>query len=256
MVMMLADVAVVWARKLRVSPGLMVQTTMMALLGPAPAAAIGVLSIFLVDGVIYRLGVVPTAMNRMTVALLGLVGGILFQILRTAVDLGMTDAVYAGLVLPVYMLLAVTNLAVISAAHPLLEWDERARLFKESGLPSLPLELLNGIFAATAVLLWAQRGHVAPAGLLAVLVVLIPLTRSVMEGIRSSDDLVTLRKVSDARAADVARLAMDRDRLLTEVLDAEERERARLAESLHDGPMQRLIALRQDAAEPDARRRR
>ena len=37
---------------------------------------------------------------------------------------------------------------------------------------------------------------------------------------------------------------------MEEVLDTEERERARLAESLHDGPMQRLIALRQDAAEP------
>ena len=39
---------------------------------------------------------------------------------------------------------------------------------------------------------------------------------------------------------------MDRSRLLSEVLDAEERERARLAESLHDGPLQQLAATRQD----------
>jgi two-component system NarL family sensor kinase len=45
----------------------------------------------------------------------------------------------------------------------------------------------------------------------------------------------------------------DRDRLLSEVLSAESRERARLAESLHDGPMQRLIAMRQDVAEGRAR---
>jgi hypothetical protein len=62
------------------------------------------------------------------------------------------DAEYAALVLPVYVLLAVANPAVISAAHPLVEPRERARLLKDSGLPSLPLELLNGIFAATAVL--------------------------------------------------------------------------------------------------------
>ena len=44
---------------------------------------------------------------------------------------------------------------------------------------------------------------------------------------------------SDARAVEVARLASDHERLLAEVLSTEERERARLAESLHDGPMQR-----------------
>jgi signal transduction histidine kinase len=251
LVMVLADVAVVWARKLRVSPGLMVQTTMMALLGPSPAVAIGALSIFLIDGVVYRVGAVRTLMNVMTAAVLGLTGGLIFEALRGALGLGMADSAYAALVLPVYGLLAMLNLAVICAFHPLLQAGERARVFRESGLPTLPLELLNGIFAATAVLLWAQSGYLAAAGLLAVLVCLIPLTRSVVEGVRSSDDLVTLREVSDARAAEVARLASDRERLLAEVLDVEERERARLAESLHDGPMQRLLALRQDAVEPD-----
>jgi signal transduction histidine kinase len=251
-VMVLADVAVVWARKLRVSPGLMVQTTLMALLGPSPAVVLGVFSISLVDGVIYRLGLVRTGMNLMTVAVLGLAGGALFEFLRTQLGVSRDDTEYAALVLPVYVGLAFANLAVISAAHPLFGPGERIRLFRESGVPSLPLELLNGMFAATAVFLWAQGGHLAAAGLLAVLVVLIPLTRSVMEGVTSSDDLITLKQVSDARAAEVARLASDRERLLSEVLDAEERERARLAESLHDGPMQRLVALRQDAADPDS----
>ena len=252
-VMILADIAVVWARKLRVSAGLMVQATMMALLGAAPAVAIAALSIFLIDGVIYRVGHVRTMMNVMTFAVLGLVGGILFEILRAEFGIGTEDAEYAALVLPVYVVLAIANLALISAFHPLLEPGERLRIFRESGLPTLPLELLNGIFAATAVLLWAELGLAAAAGLLAVLVILVPLTRSVVEGLKSSDDLVALRQVSDERAEEVARLASDRERLLAEVLEAEARERARLAESLHDGPMQRLIALRQDAAESDAR---
>jgi two-component system NarL family sensor kinase len=102
------------------------------------------------------------------------------------------------------------------------------------------------------VLLWIQGGVDAAVGLLAVLVIVIPLTRSLMGGLRSSDDLVELQSVSDARAVEVSRLAADRERLLEEALSAEERERARLAEALHDGPMQRLIALRQDAAEPAA----
>jgi signal transduction histidine kinase len=252
LVMVLADVAVVWARKLRVSSGLMVQTTIMALLGPSPAVAIGALSLFVIDGVVYRVGAVRTMMNVMTAAVLGLTGGVLFEVLRAELDLAMADPQYAILVLPVYAVLAVMNLVIITAFHPLLVPGERVRVFRESGLPTIPLELLNGIFAATAVLLWAQRGYLAAAGLLAVLVVLVPLTRSLTEGLKSSDDLVTLREVSDARAIEVARLASDRERLLSEVVDAEERERARLAESLHDGPLQRLMALRQDAAEPDS----
>ena len=55
--------------------------------------------------------------------------------------------------------------------------------------------------------------------------------------------------MSDERAAEVARLASDRERLLSEVVETEERERARLAESLHDGPVQRFAAMRQDMAE-------
>jgi signal transduction histidine kinase len=148
-----------------------------------------------------------------------------------------------------YVLLSASNLIMVVIGHPYLRRADWGRTIKESALPALPLELVNAVLAVTAVLLWTQRGVDAAVGLLAVLVVVIPLTRNVMDGLRNSDDLVELREVSDARSEEVARLAADRERLLEEVLEVEERERARLAESLHDGPMQRLIALRQDAAE-------
>jgi signal transduction histidine kinase len=250
-VMFLADVAVVWARRLRVSAGLLVQVTIMALLGPAPAVAIAVASIFVIDAIIFRVGPTRLVMNLTIVAVLGLAGGLLFEALRDALGIGTDDALYAALVLPVYVVLAAANLIMVVVGHPYIEREDWGRTFKESGFPTLPLELVNAVLAATAVLLWTQRGVDAAVGLLAVLVVIIPLTRSVMDGLKNSDDLVELREVSDARAEEVGRLAADRARLLSEVLDAEERERARLAESLHDGPMQRLIALRQDAAEAD-----
>jgi two-component system, NarL family, sensor kinase len=99
------------------------------------------------------------------------------------------------------------------------------------------------------VLAWALSGIGAAAGLLVALVVTVPLLHSLGAYLKTSDDLVSLQEVSDGRAAEVERLSSDRDRLLTEVLHAERRERARLAESLHDGPLQRLVALRQDASE-------
>ena len=71
------------------------------------------------------------------------------------------------------------------------------------------------------------------------LVITIPLACTVANALNQPRPPAALRQVSDQRATEVARLASDRTRLLSEVLQAEGRERARLAESLHDGPMQR-----------------
>ena len=251
-VMVLADVAVVSARRLRRSAGLLVQTTIMALLGPAPAVVISLGSILLIDAALFRVERIRTVRNLAIVGVLGLVGGLLFEVLSDVLGISTQDPAYAALALPIYMVLTALNLVMAVVGHPHIPREDWGRTIKEAGLPALPLELVNAVLAATAVLLWIQGGVDAAIGLLAVLVIVIPLTRTLMDGLRSSDDLVELRSVSDARAVEVSRLAADRERLLEEVLNTEERERARLAEALHDGPMQRLIALRQDVAEPAA----
>ena len=51
------------------------------------------------------------------------------------------------------------------------------------------------------------------------------------------------------RTAEVTQLVIDREHLLTEVLAAENRERQGLAEGLHDGPVQSLLATRHDLEE-------
>jgi two-component system NarL family sensor kinase len=107
------------------------------------------------------------------------------------------------------------------------------------------------VLTGVAVFVWARAGLATAVALVVVLAVTIPLARTVASALMSGDALVELRQVSDERAAEVARLSSDRERLLSEVMDAERRERARLAESLHDGPMQRFMVIRQDAAESD-----
>jgi signal transduction histidine kinase len=236
-VTVVADVAVFTSRRLRVSGGLMVQSTMMALLGAAPAVAAGVLA----TGVESRYNHVrrPAALaNLLVAAALGLVGGALFETLGARFGLDREDSAYALLVLPVYAVLIALNLVLIVGLHPDLAGADRRRMFRESGLPGLPFELVYGILASVAVLAWPRAGLAVAAGLLAVQLLTIPLARTLSEALRSDD-----------RASEVARLSSDRDRLLSEVLLAESRERARLAESLHDGPMQRLAAMRQDVAE-------
>jgi signal transduction histidine kinase len=246
-----ADVATVQTRRVRLSAGLTIQTTMTAVLGAGPAVAAAVVAT-VVESRVHRVRAAAMWTNFAVFSLLGLVGGVLFDLLRTSTGLEREDPAYAVLVLPIYGLLAALNITILAATHVDLEPGSRLRVLRESGLPFVPVELANGLLAVVAVFVWAQAGLAAVATLLLVLAITIPLGRIVADALHSGDDLVVLRQVSDERAAEVARLASDRERLLSEVLDAERRERARLAETLHDGPMQRLMALRQDAAEMDS----
>jgi signal transduction histidine kinase len=152
----------------------------------------------------------------------------------------------------VYLVLAALNIALIAATTFAVSGTDRVRLLRESALPTLPWELVSCVMASAAVLAWPHAGLAAVAVLLVLLVLTTPLLRALEAAIKRGDDVLELRQISDERAAEVARLASDRTRLLSEVLDAEERERARLAESLHDGPLQRLAALRQDVRDGDA----
>jgi signal transduction histidine kinase len=246
-----ADAASVAARRIRISSGLMVQTTIMALLGPGPAVAAATVST-IVETRIHRISRVATMQNLALFGILGLIGGLMFEGLATSLGIDRADTAYAVLTLPTYAVLSALNLLLVVGLHPHLAAGTRLRAIRETAVPSLPLEVVNAVLTAVAVFVWARAGLATAAALVMVLAVTIPLARTVADALKSRDDLVELRQVSDARAAEVARLASDRDRLLTEVLQAEERERGRLAASLHDGPMQRLMALRQDAAEPDA----
>jgi signal transduction histidine kinase len=246
--MMVAEVLAVRARRVRISAGLMVHVVAMALLGPAPGAVIG-MAATAVDAVVNRLKLVAALDNMAVFGLLGLVGGVLFEVLGAEIGREPHDAGYALLVVPVYLVVGALNLGLITVTMPGISPVERRRVFRDSGLPALPLEFVHALMATAAVLVWAHAGLAAAAGLLLVLIVSVPLLRTVGSALKSGDDLLELRHVSDERAAEVARLASDRERLLSEVLNAEERERARLAESLHDGPVQRLAAIRQDAAE-------
>jgi signal transduction histidine kinase len=222
-----AEAATIGARSVRVSSGLAVAVPIMALLGPAPAVAIAIASLA-VESVINRISWRATLSNAVIFTWVGLVGGMLFRLLGEATGLDRDDTAYAALVPPIYCVVAVLNIVLMAATGPPLSWSERRALLRDSALPTVPWEAVCCVIATAAVLVWAEAGMTAVAVLLGLLLVTIPLLRALEAAIRSGDD---------------------RARLLSEVLNAEERERARLAEALHDGPMQRLLVLRQDIGE-------
>jgi signal transduction histidine kinase len=244
----IADSVVVWARRVRVTAGMTVQMTAAALLGPGPAVALSLVS-NIVDSVANRLPLGNALTNLSMISALGLLAGILFDVGGAVFGLDREMPAYAALVPPIYLMTFALNVVAFAAFNPQLAGLNRRRILPETGMPMIPWELLNCVLTAVVVLAWALSGLGAAAGLLVALVVSLPLLRSLGAALKTSDDLVALREVSDERAAEVEQLASDRDRLLSELLQAEGRERARLAESLHDGPLQRLVALRQDSAD-------
>src|SRR3954447_17644352 len=243
-----ADPIAVRARRVRLSAGLTVQTTTAALLGPGPAVALSLAS-NVVDSLVNRLPVTGALTNMAMIPALGLVSGLLFEAAGGALGLDREMPAYAALVPPIYLVVFALNVVCFAAINPWLAGLNRRRVLRETAIPMIPWEILNCVLATAVVLAWALSGIGAVAGLLVALVVTVPLLHSLGAYLKTSDDLVSLQEVSDRRAAEVERLSSDRDRLLTEVLHAERRERARLAQALHDGPLPRLVAWRQDAAE-------
>ena len=79
--MMVADVLPVTARRIRMSAGLMVQVVAMALLGPAPAVAIGVVAA-IPESLVNRVRPVSALNNMALFGFLGLVGGLMFDVRR------------------------------------------------------------------------------------------------------------------------------------------------------------------------------
>jgi signal transduction histidine kinase len=225
--MILAEAATIGARKIRQSSGLTVLVTAMALLGPAPAVAIAIPAM-LGETLVNRVRWPEALTNAAMFAWLGLIGGLLFELLGGAFDLDREDTAYAALAVPIYCLLAGLNIVLVVFTNPILSRTERLHLFRDSALPTIPWELVGCVIAAAAVLVWAHAGLASAAVLLGLLLVTTPLLRALEAAIKSGDD---------------------RARLLSDVLHAEERERARLAESLHEGPMQRLTAMWQDIQE-------
>lgn len=57
---------------------------------------------------------------------------------------------------------------------------------------------------------------------------------------------IALSRIQQSRVATIGRLVGDRTSLLTEVMTVEDRERRQLAEDLHDGALQYVLAARQD----------
>jgi signal transduction histidine kinase len=108
-------------------------------------------------------------------------------------------------------------------------------LMRRSLLPVAPSEVVLAFLAAGTVLLVDEVGR----GVLAGVALLVFFLGLMVRGVARAEQ----------RALEIARVTAERDRMLLDALEAEERERRRVAAELHDDALQTLLAARSDIVE-------
>jgi signal transduction histidine kinase len=220
-----------FAVKLPSSPWILTSTAPLAiavaLLGPAPAIAISAAELT-IDG-IRRRKLWALASNLATDSVVLVSGGLLARWIVDSASLKADDPGFVLLFLGIYAWNAVGTLIGVCVYERLVHRDPiLPHLRRESGL--LGYELPTAAMAAGAVYLYGKIGTAALA-LFAVLEI--------------SDQYSTQRRLqAEDRAAMLQKLSESRGRLVGEVLQAEQTERRRLAESLHDQALQELLFVR------------
>jgi signal transduction histidine kinase len=201
----------------------------MMFLGPLPAAALA-LGSSLVDGARRGIGRRSTVANSVShVSLAAGLGAIAHTLTN---DLRAFDAVP-------FIVGGVGYLVVSAFTFIWLVWswstDSLRMRFKQQYLPLLLPELLVALLTGGAAELYSRSDEVSLGIVAAAILVFGYVARQL--------------QLHEARGRDLEELAMAQQVLLGKLSNAEASHRRTLARELHDGPLQALLAARQDAAE-------
>ena len=205
-------------------------------LGAAPALAV-VFTALAVSTVIERTPWRYALANAANHGVIAVSAALLTGAASQALDVGSDDLAFALLVVAAYIYILAVNLMLTVGYGALADGESAAGampvLWRGQMEAEAPLVLLTGLTAYG----YATSG----LGALVVLAgVQLWFSRSARELHRSVE-----------RGDRISELSASRNRLVEQILRAEEGERRRLAEALHDGAVQNLLAARQDLAEAE-----
>ncbi len=182
-----SDVFVVRVGEMRVSGSFLAIVLAMALLGPAPAVAVGLASV-LVDVARIRLPLSFLLSNLANYATFPLLGGLAFEWVLTR-GIGPTSVGFALCVLAIFMGANLLNFLLVvlgmlaDSATPLL------RRFRTEYVPMLPVELATGLLTTVIVIAYHRLG-VAVMGLVAAVgLVFQILLRTTFESMERGEQL-------------------------------------------------------------------
>jgi putative nucleotidyltransferase with HDIG domain len=160
----------------------------MTLLGPAPAAVLGVI-VMSVNALRRRAKWRHTVANVSTYVFFPLLGGVIFEALGGPSLLQSNGATYILLVFAVFMLMNVVNFLLIAVDIAVVDGQPIGASLRHIYLPVLPVEFATGLLTA-GVAFGYQNQNLAAIGLLAVVgLVFQYLLRTALNSMESQEEL-------------------------------------------------------------------
>jgi putative nucleotidyltransferase with HDIG domain len=174
-----SDLLVVQHKAQRISGSFLALVLAMALLGPAPASAIGVLAV-LVDQVRARNPLPRLITNLATWATFPLVGGLLIEWAQGAFGVREDDLAFSLLILGAFMVANLLNFLGIAGDYAFHNRASLAHEFRTIFVPVLPSELVSALLCVIVAAVYVDVGFTALALLVVVLVVFQYLLRELL----------------------------------------------------------------------------
>jgi signal transduction histidine kinase len=229
----------------------------MTLLGPAPALVIGTVSL-LFDAGRRRPPLPHVASNLANYGTFMVSGALLARWISDGLSLRPEDAGFIALVLGVYAFTVGASFLLNALTGRFLFGDLVMDQFRAELPTSLRAETPISFLTAGTAYAYGAIG-IEALGLLAVvqftfqyLAYNLILSRQRADSLQLyADELAEMHSALQEQAGRLSELSASRGRLVGQVLQAEEVERRRLAEALHDEALQELLAARQGLAPID-----
>jgi putative nucleotidyltransferase with HDIG domain len=175
-------------KRFKVSAEFLSLVLAMTLLGPAPAAAVGVLTLAL-SSITKRSPWQLWVANLSNYAFFPLVGGVIFELIGGPGLLKTDPATYFVLVFAVFLVTNVINFLLVAVDFKVLEGASMIRSLREVYVPVLPVEVATGLL--TAGIAFAYQGrHLAAIALVAFIgLVLQYLLKATLSSITRKEQL-------------------------------------------------------------------
>jgi putative nucleotidyltransferase with HDIG domain len=174
-----SDLLAVQHRVQRISGSFLALVLAMALLGPAPAALIGVVAV-LVDQVSARNPLPRLITNLATWATFPLVGGLLIDWAVSTFDIAETDFAFYVLIFAAFLVANLLNFLGIAGDYVFHHRGSLAHEFRTIFLPVLPTEMVSAVLCVGVAYLYVQNGLWALSLLAVVLITFQYLLRELL----------------------------------------------------------------------------
>jgi putative nucleotidyltransferase with HDIG domain len=175
----LADMLEIRLATMRVSGSFLGLLLTAAILGPAPASALGILSVA-VDTVRFPPRRVFAAVNLATFAVFPLVGGVVMHAVADLMSATTDDAEFAVAILAGATVATVLNFAMMATAGKIVDGDRIVDDFRKIFVPLIPSEAVMVLLASLIVFAYAHTGIVMLGMLVALFFLYIWLLRELL----------------------------------------------------------------------------